>query len=68
MDKDGMLTPKEVAAYLKVPIETVWRWCRDSTLPAVKIGKYWRIPRDELAAFIKSKTNFPRGQAGQVHG
>ena len=68
MDKDGMLTPKEVAAYLKVPIETVWRWCRDSTLPAVKIGKYWRIPRDELDVFIKSKTNFPRGQAGQVRG
>ena len=68
MDKDGMLTPKEVAEYLKVPIETVWRWCRDSTLPAVKIGKYWRIPRDELDAFIKSKANFPRGQSGEARG
>ena len=54
MSADEMLTPNEVADLLKVPIETVWRWCRNETLPAVKIGKYWRIPRDELVAFIKS--------------
>ena len=50
MERDAMLTPKEAAEYLKVPIETIWRWCRQGTLPAVKIGKYWRIPRKELVA------------------
>ena len=67
MEKDQMLTPKEVAEYLKVPIETIWRWCRKGTLPAVKIGKYWRISGDELAVFIKSKGNqssYERGTSG----
>jgi len=50
-----MLTPGEVAEYLKVPIETVWRWCRNGTLPAVKIGKYWRVPRGKLDAFIEAE-------------
>ena len=59
MMKNEMLTPREVAEYLKVPIRTVWRWCRTGTLPAVKIGKYWRIPRDELEAFIKTRPNRP---------
>ena len=54
MQTDEMLTPNEVADLLRVPTKTVWRWCRNETLPAVKIGKYWRIPRDELVDFIKS--------------
>jgi len=52
MERDAMLTPREAAEYLKVPIETIWRWCREGTLPAVKIGKYWRIPRRELVASL----------------
>jgi excisionase family DNA binding protein len=55
-----MLTPNEVAEYLKVPVQTVWRWCRLGTLPAVKIGKYWRIPKEELEASIKVKSNRPK--------
>ncbi|HID85927.1 MAG TPA: DNA-binding protein [Anaerolineae bacterium] len=57
MINNEMLTPREVAEYLKVPIQTIWRWCRTGTLPAVKIGKYWRIPRNELEAFIKTSAN-----------
>ena len=66
MERDAMLTPREAAEYLNVPIETIWRWCREGTLPAVKIGKYWRLPPGELAVFIKSKAKFPRDQAGEV--
>jgi len=57
MRKNEMLTPSEVADYLKVPIQTIWRWCRRGTIPAVKIGKYWRIPGDELDAFIDHRAN-----------
>lgn len=53
--QEEMLTPEEVAEYLKVPIQTIWRWCRQGTLPAVKIGKYWRVPREKLDAFIEAE-------------
>ena len=56
MMENEMLTPEEVAQYLKVTVETVWRWCRTEKLPAVKIGKYWRIPRNELDEFIKTRS------------
>ncbi len=59
MQHDEMLTPNEVADYLRVPVRTVWRWCRNRTLPAVKIGKYWRISREELSGFIEAKGNKP---------
>ena len=61
MQTDEMLTPNEVADLLKVPTKTVWLWCRNETLPAVKIGKYWRIPRDELTAFIRAQGKKPVG-------
>ena len=55
MPKDEMLTPQEVADYLKVPLRTVWRWCRNGTLPAVKIGHYWRIRADKLSSVIEER-------------
>ena len=55
MSQDEMLTPPEVAEYFKVPVQTVWRWFRNGTLPAVKIGRHWRIRRDKLSAFIEAK-------------
>ena len=57
MQNDEMLTPEEVAEYLKVPLDTVWRWCRNARIPAVKIGKYWRIPREQLMVLIASHGN-----------
>ena len=68
MQTDEMLTPNEVADLLKVPTETVWRWCRNETLPAVKIGKYWRIPRDELVAFIRVQGKKPVDEGERISG
>lgn len=50
-----LFTPQDAAEYLQVSVETIWRWCRENTLPAVKIGKFWRIPRWEVEAFIHSE-------------
>jgi excisionase family DNA binding protein len=69
MSLDTLLTPDETATYLKVSVQTVWRWCRQGTLPAVKIGKYWRVDRKELDRFIASQTpSAPRHKEAQHHG
>lgn len=68
LQRNEMLTPNEVAEYLKVPVHTIWRWCRKGTLPAVKIGKYWRVPRNELDAFIKATGNWPLREKEKVGG
>jgi len=57
---DEMLTPNEVAEFLKVPVTAIWRWCREGTLPAVKIGKYWRISQNNLNEFLKANSNSNR--------
>jgi excisionase family DNA binding protein len=43
-----VLTVEEVARLLKVTSTTVRRWCLSGRLPAFKIGRAWRIPREGL--------------------
>lgn len=57
---DRLLTIKEVAAYLQIDANTVYRWCRDSVLPALKMGKEWRISQRDLEAFLLARRNDAR--------
>ncbi len=45
---EEVLTAEEVAGYLRVHLMTVRRWCREGMLPAVKVGRAYRIKRTEL--------------------
>ncbi len=48
-----LLNTEDVATYLGVRSVTVWRWCRDGSLPCLKIGREWRIRREALENFLK---------------
>jgi len=43
------LTIQEAAAFLEMPIESVYKNARTKKLPASKVGRYWRFDRDKLA-------------------
>ena len=43
-----LLTVKEVADYLRVSRVTAWRWCQQGVIPAFRIGRNWRIRREDL--------------------
>lgn len=45
---------EQVADRYKVKIETVWAWIREKKLPAVKIGKQYRIKDSDLTTFEQS--------------
>jgi excisionase family DNA binding protein len=47
------LTVAEVARYLRVSETTVWRWCTSGKLPAFRIGRSWRVRRDDLGLMIE---------------
>lgn len=46
---------KQVAEHYGVKITTVWDWIRAGKLKAVRVGKQYRIPKEALAEFEKSK-------------
>ena len=48
-----MLTTEEVSCILRVTEVSVRTMIRDGRLPGVKIGKAWRIERDQLRRFVE---------------
>jgi nitrogen PTS system EIIA component len=50
MTEPELLTLSELAKLLRVSTRTAYRYVYDGTVPAVKVGGQWRIPRNALDA------------------
>lgn len=62
MNLQELLTPNEVASYLKVPRSTVYEWCRKGKLKSIKpgLGKNIRIFKKDLESFLNDSSEFMR--------
>ena len=59
MDKEGLppiMTIAEVAAYLGLHELTVRRLAREGAIPALKLGRQWRVKRDLLEKWIETRS------------
>jgi excisionase family DNA binding protein len=52
-DRDELLEVPQIARYLKVSEVTVYRWCKQGRLPALKLGHSWRVRRSALEDFLE---------------
>jgi excisionase family DNA binding protein len=52
MSMDEVMTPEQVAEWLQVSIDTVYRLIRRKELAAVKVGRGYRIREEDLRAFL----------------
>jgi excisionase family DNA binding protein len=43
-----ILTIEEVAAYLRLTPQTIYKWAQEKRIPAVKLGKEWRFRRSVI--------------------
>lgn len=56
-----LLTTDDVLGYLRVNARTVYRLIKDGSLPAVRIGRQWRIRRSDLDAWLDGqRTALPK--------
>lgn len=59
------LTPDEVAAQLRVSAEAIRRLLRRRELPAIRVGRAWRIEEGEFQRWINRRlVKSPRGANG----
>ena len=49
------LRTDEVLDYLRINARTVYRLIRSGELPAVRIGRQWRIRRDDLDLWLEAQ-------------
>lgn len=54
-----ILTPEQVAAYLQVDRETVYRYIRQGKLAASKLGRSYRVPRRSVELLLWSTRTRP---------
>jgi excisionase family DNA binding protein len=52
--QNEVLTIKEVATYLRVSSVTVWRWCQKGVIPASRVGRNWRIRREDVLRLFEA--------------
>jgi excisionase family DNA binding protein len=60
-----MYSTEEVAGLLGLHVRTVRGYVRDGRLPATRIGKQYRIARDDLDAFTGTRQGQSAGGASQ---
>ncbi|MFB6775568.1 helix-turn-helix transcriptional regulator [Streptomyces sp. NPDC056337] len=62
--KERMYTPETLAAYLGVPVKTVYRWNHTGTGPAYsRLGRHVRYRPAAVEAWLNASTVKPGGNA-----
>ena len=52
MFDDEMLTIEDLAAYLKLKPQTIYKWAQSGKIPGAKFGKEWRFRRSHIEDWI----------------
>ena len=47
------MTPREVSEYLRVGVRTVYEWIKAGELPAIRLGKTYRVEQADLERFLR---------------
>ena len=50
-----ILTLEEVAIYLRLKPQTIYKWAQEKRIPAVKLGKEWRFRRSILDRWLNEQ-------------
>ena len=52
--EDRWLSVEEIATYLGIKPDTVYRWINDKKMPAHRMGRLWKFRREEVDDWVKS--------------
>lgn len=61
---DKWLTPKELAKYLKISLDMVYKLTQQSKIPVSKVGTLLRFDRDEIDQWVRSQR--PSSSKGEI--
>lgn len=50
--ENEILTLEEVAAYLRLKPQTIYKWAQEKRIPAAKLGKEWRFRRSVIDRWV----------------
>jgi len=51
---DRWLSVDEIAAYLGIKRDTVYKWINEKRIPSHRLGRLWKFRTDEIDEWVKS--------------
>ena len=63
---EGLIDAEQVAELLRIHPKTVRRMARQRILPAIRVAKFWRFRKSDLAAWTQSGVNCGRYAYRQI--
>lgn len=58
--EESLWNVPDVARYLNVRRDTIYRWLGKKKMPAIRIGKKWLFRREEIDAWLKTAEAQPQ--------
>ena len=52
--EERWLSIEEIAAYLGIKPDTVYKWIGRKKMPAHKVGSLWKFKRDEIDQWVRT--------------
>lgn len=59
---EKLMTLEEVADYLRLSNDTVYRMANTGTIPASKVGNQWRFRREDVDRWFEKNKNIRRDE------
>ena len=59
--ESDILTLEQVAKYLRLEPQTIYKWVQEGSIPAAKIGKEWRFRKSIVDEWIDTSIHLSRG-------
>lgn len=54
---DRWLSVDEIAAYLGIKRDTVYKWIERKNLPAIKLGRLWKFRREQVDLWVMANSD-----------
>jgi len=62
------MTLGEVAAYLRLSKDTVYRMAQSGKIPASKVGTQWRFRQSDVDEWLEQQKNVAKNRRGKRRG
>jgi len=69
MMDDRWISVEEIAAYLGVKRDTIYKWIDRRKMPAHKVGRLWKFRKEEIDQWIHSggaNTSLPESETSET--
>ncbi len=62
--QDRWLSVDEIGDYLGIKRDTVYKWISEKDMPAHKIGRLWKLKKDEVDTWVRDgkASDFKEGE------